>query len=366
MAITTNGKVSITNLQVGSSADLASIISDESGTGVLAFTTSPTFTTPNLGTPSAVTLTNGTGLPVSGISASTSAAIGVGTIELGHATDTTISRASAGVIAVEGNAVLVSGGALGTPSSGTLTNATGLPVSGISASTSASLGVGSIELGHATDTTISRVSAGVVSIEGVNVVTTSSTDTLSNKTLTAPKFADLGFIADANGNELIILDTVTSAVNEVTLANAATGNAPTITASGGDTNIGITLTPKGSGNVTATALVYTQTLNTPTFSTNAYTLALTDQGDILLASNGSTAGTISIPTNANVAFPTGTQITIVQTGSGQITINAVTSGTTTVNSTGATATAPKLRAQYSSATCVKTATDTWLVIGDIS
>ena len=85
MAITTNGKVSITNLQVGSSADLASIISDESGTGVLAFTTSPTFTTPNLGTPSAVTLTNGTGLPVSGISASTSAALGVGTIELGHA-----------------------------------------------------------------------------------------------------------------------------------------------------------------------------------------------------------------------------------------------------------------------------------------
>jgi len=198
MAITTNGKVSITNLQVGSSSDLASIISDESGTGVLAFTTSPTFTTPALGTPSAlvltnatgtpssITLTNGTGLPVSGISASTSAAIGVGTIELGHATDTTISRASAGVIAVEGNAVLVSGGALGTPSSGTLTNATGLPVSGITASTSTALGVGTVELGHATDTTIARGSAGVVTIEGVNVVTTSSTDTLTNKTLTSP------------------------------------------------------------------------------------------------------------------------------------------------------------------------------------
>lgn len=129
MAITTNGKVSITNIQVGSSADLASIISDESGTGVLAFTNSPTFTTPALGTPSSVTLTNATGLPISAISASTSAAIGVGTIELGHASDTTISRASAGVIAVEGSAVLVSGGALGTPSSGTLTNATGLPLS---------------------------------------------------------------------------------------------------------------------------------------------------------------------------------------------------------------------------------------------
>jgi hypothetical protein len=186
MAITTNGKVSITNLQVGSSDDLAGIISDESGTGVLAFTTSPTFTTPALGTPSAVTLTNGTGLPVSGISASTSDAIGVGTIELGHATDTTLSRSSAGVLAVEGTAVLLSGGALGTPSSGTLSNADGLPVSGITASTSDALGVGSIELGHATDTTLARASAGVVTIEGVNVVTTSSTDTLTNKTLTSP------------------------------------------------------------------------------------------------------------------------------------------------------------------------------------
>ena len=105
MAITINSKpgvTQITELTVGSSADLASVISDESGTGVLAFTNSPTFTTPAIGTPSAVTLTNGTGLPVTGITASTSDAIGVGTIELGHATDTTISRVSAGVVAVEG------------------------------------------------------------------------------------------------------------------------------------------------------------------------------------------------------------------------------------------------------------------------
>jgi hypothetical protein len=277
MAITTNGKVSITNLQVGSSDDLAGIISDESGTGVLAFTTSPTFTTPALGTPSAVTLTNGTGLPVSGISASTSDAIGVGTIELGHASDTTLSRSSAGVLAVEGNAVYTSGGALGTPSSVTLTNGTDLPVSGITASTSDALGVGSIELGHATDTTLARASSGVVTIEGVNVVTTSSTDTLSNKTLTAPKFADLGFIADANGNELIILDTVASAVNEVTLANAATTGTPTLTASGGDTDISLDLVAKGTGKVKAggvdlvtissTDTLTNKTLTSPTVNT---------------------------------------------------------------------------------------------------
>jgi hypothetical protein len=75
---------------------------------------------------------------------------------------------------------------LGTPASGTLTNTTGLPITGLVASTSAALGVGTVELGHATDTTISRVSAGVVAVEGVNVVTTSSTDTLTNKTLTSP------------------------------------------------------------------------------------------------------------------------------------------------------------------------------------
>jgi hypothetical protein len=59
-------------------------------------------------------------------------------------------------------------------------------------------------------------------------------------------------------------------------------------------------------------------------------------------------------------------INIIQIGAGQVTINAVTSGTTTVLSNGGTAAAPKLRAQYSAATLVKVATDTWYVIGDIS
>ena len=67
--------------------------------------TSPTLTTPVLGTPASGTLTNCTGLPVTGIAASTSAALGVGTIELGHASDTTIARASAGVVTIEGNTV---------------------------------------------------------------------------------------------------------------------------------------------------------------------------------------------------------------------------------------------------------------------
>lgn len=79
---------------------------------------------------------------------------------------------------------LVSGGALGTPSSGTLTNATGLPIAGLTASTSTALWVGSIELWHATDTSIARVSAGVISVEWVTVDTISATNTLTNKRIT--------------------------------------------------------------------------------------------------------------------------------------------------------------------------------------
>jgi len=75
---------------------------------------------------------------------------------------------------------------LGTPSALTLTSATGLPISGLTSSTSTALGLGSIELGHATDTTLARDSAGVVSIEGVPIVTTTATQTLTNKTLTSP------------------------------------------------------------------------------------------------------------------------------------------------------------------------------------
>ena len=173
-----------------------------------------------------------------------------------------------------------------------------MPVSGITASTTTALGVGSIELGHATDTTIARSSAGVVTIEGVVVDTISAANTLTNKTLTAP--------------------------------------------------------------------VITQGTSTPTFTTNAYTLVAGDAGLLLLASNSSTAGTINIPTNASVGFAIGTQIHILQTGSGQLTISATTPATTTVLSNGATAASPKCRVQYSAITLLKTATDTWYVIGDVA
>jgi hypothetical protein len=118
---TANGAVTtgtLAQFAATTSAQLAGVISDETGTGALVFANSPTLVTPTLGTPASATLTNATGLPVSGITASTTTALGVGSIELGHATDTTISRASAGVVNIEGVPIVT------TTASQTLTNKT--------------------------------------------------------------------------------------------------------------------------------------------------------------------------------------------------------------------------------------------------
>ncbi len=100
--------------------------------------------------------------------------------------------------------------------------------------------------------------------------------------------------------------------------------------------------------------------------TATYTAVLTDNRNKLITMSVAGANDFLIPTNANVAFPIGSVINVIQIGAGQTTIKAVTSGTTTISSTGASAIAPKLRAQYSAASCIKVATDTWYVVGDIA
>jgi hypothetical protein len=100
--------------------------------------------------------------------------------------------------------------------------------------------------------------------------------------------------------------------------------------------------------------------------TATYTVVLTDADQKLVTMDVATANDFLIPTNANVAFPVGTVINVIQIGAGTTTIEAVTPGTTTIESTGATATAPELRAQFSAASCIKVATDTWYVVGDIA
>ena len=96
-----------------------------------------------------------------------------------------------------------------------------------------------------------------------------------------------------------------------------------------------------------------------------YTAVLTDQYQVLVPMNKATAVAFKIPTNASVAFPVGTAITILNKGAGTVTISAVTSGTTTILSAGSVAASPTL-AQYKTAVCIKTATDTWYVAGAIA
>lgn len=96
--------------------------------------------------------------------------------------------------------------------------------------------------------------------------------------------------------------------------------------------------------------------------TASYTLVLSDAFKLVEISNTS-ANTVTIPTNASVAYPTGTQINILQANTGQTTISG-TAGVT-VNSTGATTASPKLRERWSSATAIKRDTDSWVIVGDI-
>ena len=100
-------------------------------------------------------------------------------------------------------------------------------------------------------------------------------------------------------------------------------------------------------------------------NTNDYTAVIGDAYQTLEIMNKATAIAFKIPTNASVAFPIGTAITILNIGAGLCTISAVTSGTTTVLSAGAVAAAPTL-AQYKTAVAIKTGTDTWYVVGAIA
>lgn len=96
-----------------------------------------------------------------------------------------------------------------------------------------------------------------------------------------------------------------------------------------------------------------------------YTATTNDNYQEIQLMNKATAIAFKLPTNATTAFPIGTVLTVLNIGAGTCTISAVTPGTTTVLSAGATAASPTL-AQYKSAACIKTATDTWYVVGAIS
>ncbi len=124
--------------------------------------------------------------------------------------------------------------------------------------------------------------------------------------------------------------------------------------------------PATTGDVLSSTMYNSLTAFTVgTANTADYTAVSADQYQVLEIMNKATAIAFKIPTNASVAFPIGTVITVLNIGVGVCTISAVTSGTTTVLSAGAVPASPTL-AQYKSAACIKTGTDAWYVVGGIA
>lgn len=254
----TNKSISFTNNTItATSAELATAISDETGTGALVFGTSPTLTTPVI-----------------------SSIVNTGTLTLPTSTDTLVGRATTDTLTnksislttntisgtlAEFNTALSDDNFVSLTGAETLTNKTltSPVISSIS-------NTGTLTLPTSTDTLVGRATTDTLTNKSISLTTNTisgtlaefntalsdgdfatiaGTETLTNKTLTAAKIANGGFIADANGNEQLIFNTTASAVNELTLTNAATGNRPIISATGNDTNIGISIAPKGTGTI---------------------------------------------------------------------------------------------------------------------
>ena len=203
---------------------------------------------------------------------------------------------------------------------------------------------------------------------------TASQWTSANPTLAAGEF---GYESDTNKFKI-----GTGSTAWTSLSYQASGTVTSITAGTGLSGGAITTSGTIAIDSTVATLTGTQTFTNKTLTTptlddpkinlafdaqtgTTYTTVLNDNGQVVTMNNAS-ANTLSIPTNASVAYPIGTQINVLQIGAGQTTIQAVTSGTTSILSTGATASAPKARAQYSTLTAVQTSTDNWLIMGDIS
>ena len=106
------------------------------------------------------------------------------------------------------------------------------------------------EVGASTDTWGTKINTDLDSVDAVFAAAGTGTSVGLNIG-SGKKLKIVGDIIDTNGNELLKVTATASAVNELTLANAATGGVPTLTASGGDTNIGIELISKGTGEITA-------------------------------------------------------------------------------------------------------------------
>jgi hypothetical protein len=124
--------------------------------------------------------------------------------------------------------------------------------------------------------------------------------------------------------------------------------------------------PASTGDVLSAAMFNgLVTFTVGAANTTDYTAVIDDAYQTLEIMNKATAIAFNIPTDASVNFPIGTAITVLNIGAGTCTIKAVTSGTTSVFSSGGTVAQPTL-GQYRTAVCIKTAANTWYVVGAIA
>jgi hypothetical protein len=156
------------------------------------------------------------------------------------------------------------------------------------------------------------VDTGTVSLTGVQ--------TLTNKTLTSPTINDpiINEINDSNGNEEIIFTTTASAVNEITIANAATSNSPNISVTGDDTNIGLSVSTKGTGLILFNDGAYNADATLTDGATITWDVGSSPVAKVTLGGNR----TLSAPTNS--ASGQFISLTVIQdaTGSRLLTWNS--------------------------------------------
>jgi len=384
----TNKSIDLTdNTLTGSSAELATAISDETGSGNLVFATSPTLVTPVLGTPASGALTNctfptlnqsttGSSATCTGLSATAtalattraiggvnfdgSAAITPANITVADTTNTSCSVAlfesATGDLPPKSDGGLTYNAATGTL---TATAFAGPLTGNVTGNTSGTSGSTTGNAATATALATSRTIGGT-SFDGTTniAVALSATATTLATGRTIAASGDIVWSSgtfDGSGNV-----TAAAAIGTGVIINTDINATAAISAS----KLSGVVTPTSTDtltNKTLTAPIITYDINAQTGTT--YTLVLADAGKIITSSNSSTV-TVTIPPNSSVAYAIGSSITVISIGAG-LTSFAQGSGVT-ITSTGATATAPVLRVQHSSATAIKTATDTWRVVGDIS
>lgn len=145
--------------------------------------------------------------------------------------------------------------------------------------------------------------------DGVVTLNT-ATQTLTNKTLTSPSLTTpkvTTSINDANNNELIKVTATGSAVNEITVTNAATGNPPSIASTGTDTNVNLNITSKGSGSVVASKLGFSSveiTSNGAASAVVSYIICNKATALAVSLADGTTTGEYKIFTNKGAGTTT--------------------------------------------------------------